>query len=94
MEIILPAAVLGTGIYLGYISMTPEAVNKTLARDEIPIVEQSEWFAFTSENNVFNPAKVPVEGWIGQFGLPEIFIADGKGCMTRLSDVGIGTATW
>ncbi len=92
--VIIPAFFVGGAIYLGYISMTPEKVNQTLARPPVPIYEMSGWYGSTSDTIRFNTEKVVVDSYVGQFGIPEIFIADGKGCLTRLSDIGLGSGVW
>lgn len=92
--IVIPSLLVGAAIYLGYTSITTEKVHSVIAQSPVPIYEMSSWYGSTSDTLRFNPQKQIIESYIGEFGIPEVFIQDGKGCLTRLSDIGIGSGDW
>lgn len=90
----LPVAAVALATYAAYTSLKYVTADKTLAYVPPPIYEEPEAIAFSSDNLRFNPRKQLIHQYAGQFGLPEGFLADGLGCLNRVSEIGLGEAPW
>jgi len=84
-------ALVGGSVYAGYVSLAYPAARKAMEEPRPVIYEGCQHFGF---ENRFNPSKLVTETHIGQFGLPECYIPDGMGCLTRIGCNGLGEIQW